>query len=339
MHLPGGTIQFITPLLALGLFAPNGTAQAIKLSNPSFELPAFAAPNGGYPADPNAYGNATSWVDGYYTGTGTSWTIGAASAGAINPGPIGYGYKGVARTGQQVGYTATYNGYGQGMAQILTVSLKPNTHYDLKGFVGNPVAYNGTSKVNYRMELLAAGTLLASTSGSVTADTWTPVHVSYTSGATATGTLEIRLVAPDSGTTDLEINWEDISLMSCAAAASQSNYGAGLKGKNGVPGIRLSAAPKFGASVSLQAANSSGATAAGMIVIGVSSLTVPFLGGTLLVAPLEIVSVSVPSAGLSLPFKIPAACTVAFYLQTLQLDSAAVAGVSMSEGLKLQFGL
>lgn len=339
MRIQNQVCLLTSAALGLALFTPNGTAQAITINNPGFEQPVFSAPNGGYPSDPSAYGNATSWSDGYYTGTGTTWTLGAADSGAINPGPTNYGYGGNARTGQQISYTDNYAGYGQGLSQILTTSIKPNTHYDLRAFAAYPVVYNGAGNVDYRLELLAGGSVLASTSGSVSTDTWTPVQVGFTSGATATGMLEIRLVATDMSVTGWEINWDDVSLTSCAVSASSTNYGTGLTGTRGIPTLLTSGAPKFGAKLTLMSSNSWPLPTAGLILIGISAAKAPFLGGTLLVTPLDAIGVSLSGKGMSVPFTVPSGCVLPLYLQVLQLDSGAAAGVSMTPGLRIQFGL
>lgn len=336
MRIHDTKLWLMSGAFGLSLFASNGTAQSIAIVNPGYELPVYSAPNGGYPSDPKAYGDATNWTDGYYTGTGTRWTVGAAGSGNINPGPTGYGYKGVAHGGEQCAYTTSYTGYGQGLAQILTTTLQANTTYHLRAVVGYPLTYNVTGTAKYSFELLAGGVLLASTSGSIAVEKWTPVLVSFTSGSTGGGNLEIRIVSTDVGNIGTEMNWDSVTLDSCKASAT--NYGKGLTGTNGVPTLSTSAAPKFGASISLLGSNSSGSTAVGAIVIGLAPATLPFLGGTLNVSPLVVVNVSVPSGGLVLPFKVPAECMSAVYLQLLQLDSGASAGLAMTPGLRIMYG-
>ncbi|MEE2886565.1 MAG: hypothetical protein VX951_03950 [Planctomycetota bacterium] len=119
-------------------------------------------------------------------------------------------------------------------------------------------------------------------------------------------------------------------------AARTGNYGTGLAGTNGVPTLTTSAPPVFGKSIGLLGSNSSGVAASGLLITGLQSISVPFLGGMLLADTTILTPVAVPVAGFSLPVTIPTlACGLSVYLQALQLDQAAVAGVSMSPGLRL----
>ena len=114
------------------------------------------------------------------------------------------------------------------------------------------------------------------------------------------------------------------------------NYGAGLAGTNGVPTLTTSAPPVFGQSIGLQGSNSSGVAASGLLITGLQSISVPFLGGMLLADTTILTPMVISAGGFSLPVTIPTIpCGIAVYLQALQLDQAAVAGVSMSPGLQL----
>ena len=121
--------------------------------------------------------------------------------------------------------------------------------------------------------------------------------------------------------------------------ASASKYGIGLAGKNGVPTLTASAAPKFGASITVTASNSSGVLTSGLVLLGVDSMSLQFLGGKLLVAPLVQTYLPVPASGLVLPFTVPSGPCQTLYIQALQLDATATFGVSMSPGLRLALGL
>lgn len=125
-------------------------------------------------------------------------------------------------------------------------------------------------------------------------------------------------------------------ISSCEASAT--NYGTGLAGKNGIPTLTASAAPKFGTKITVTGSNSSGATATGLVLLGVSPFSLDFLGGKLLVAPLVQTYLSMPAGGLVLPFTVPSGPCQTLYLQVLQLDAAATHGVSMSPGLRLDLG-
>jgi len=129
-----------------------------------------------------------------------------------------------------------------------------------------------------------------------------------------------------------------VGIVGCPASAS--NYGAGLAGLNGIPTLAASAAPKVATSINVNMSNASGASASAMLVIGLSSVSAPLLGGTLLVNPFVVFGFPLPAAGASIPWNnIPAnpACN-SIYLQLLHLDTGATYGLAMSPGLKLDAG-
>lgn len=63
-----------------------------------------------------------------------------------------------------------------------------------------------------------------------------------------------------------------------------------------------------------------------------------FLGGKLLVSPLLQTPLPIPVGGLVLSYTVPSGICQTFYLEALQLDSAAARGVSMSQGSKFTLG-
>jgi hypothetical protein len=128
--------------------------------------------------------------------------------------------------------------------------------------------------------------------------------------------------------------------------AQTSNYGQGLAGTNGIPTLTTNARPVYGTTVNILMSNSSGVASVGLIVLSQTRASVPFLGGTLLTNPTFLGYVTLPAGGLTLPAPIPdlsALCPVVphllvFYVQLLQIDSAAPAGVSFSPGMRLEIG-
>jgi len=121
--------------------------------------------------------------------------------------------------------------------------------------------------------------------------------------------------------------------------AGSSFYGRGLAGSNGVPTLTVSGPPKYGASVSLVLSNSAGQATPGLLLAGLRESTIPFLGGVLLATPLLQLGVAIPATGLQIPFTAPGPlCEIPVCLQLLQLDSGAKAGLSMTRGLRLDFG-
>ena len=133
-----------------------------------------------------------------------------------------------------------------------------------------------------------------------------------------------------------EITINGIGSPSCVPFAV--NYGTGLAGQNGIPTFTASAPPKFGTTINLMVSNSSGAVTAGLLIVGTSSASIPFLGGTLLAVPLLTVSVPVPANGLVLSVAVPGNTCLSLCAQVLLRDAAATNGVSMTPGLQLDLG-
>lgn len=142
--------------------------------------------------------------------------------------------------------------------------------------------------------------------------------------------------------------------------ASATQYGLGTKGtarggRGGhyggtscAPAISLTDHPVLGSKVSLTAENSSGAPSSAMVLIGVSTLTQPFLQGNLLVLPLLVLPVPMPFTigtgmyftqdhELQIPLTMPAT-PATVYVQVLQLDAMAAGGVSFTAGLRIEVG-
>ncbi|MFO0981699.1 MAG: FG-GAP-like repeat-containing protein [Planctomycetota bacterium] len=126
--------------------------------------------------------------------------------------------------------------------------------------------------------------------------------------------------------------------------ASWSNYDKGWPGTKGVPSFTASQSPVICSSITLDIANSRGATTAGTLFIGLAAGDLPTAwGGRILVLPpWTLVSLVVPTAGLSLPVDV--LCDSSYlglkvYLQVLESDPGASAGVAFTPGLLLVHGL
>jgi hypothetical protein len=126
------------------------------------------------------------------------------------------------------------------------------------------------------------------------------------------------------------------------SVASWSNYGSGWSGSQGVPGLFALSNPVVGQTLSVDLLNSAIVPTTGLLLIGVSSASIPTnKGGTLLVDPLLLVPVSIPSGGLTLTASIPDDPSLYgfnLYLQGLEIDSGASKGISFTPGLDLLFG-
>ncbi|MEW6743656.1 MAG: S8 family serine peptidase [Planctomycetota bacterium] len=132
-------------------------------------------------------------------------------------------------------------------------------------------------------------------------------------------------------------NWPE----GCETPASWTNYGAGLAGTLGIPGLAPDSNPVLGSTITLNVGNSLGATTPGAFLIGFSAASLPGFGGIVLVDPAIIVTVVIPGAGLAAPGDIPAdpgLCGLHLYLQVLESDPGAVQDVSMTPGLELVLG-
>jgi Tol biopolymer transport system component len=124
--------------------------------------------------------------------------------------------------------------------------------------------------------------------------------------------------------------------------AAWTNYGTGFPGTNGIPGLTATSNPLLGTTTTLDVGNSLGSWSAGLLLIGFAPASVPTkYGGTILVdQPLFFPFVVWP-AGSSLPLDVPADPLLTFvsgYLQVVETDAGAAAGLSFSPGLALTLG-
>jgi subtilisin family serine protease len=138
------------------------------------------------------------------------------------------------------------------------------------------------------------------------------------------------------------LNFANALATMCPTPASATNYGAGYPGTLGIPGLTTSAPPVLGLSFDVEIGNSLGATTPGLLLAGFSTASIPTsAGGTLLVAPLLVLLVSIDAAGTSLPAELPAdpgLCGVHLYLQVLERDAGAAHKLSFTPGLDLELG-
>ncbi len=128
--------------------------------------------------------------------------------------------------------------------------------------------------------------------------------------------------------------------LSCPSAAAV--YGSGFAGTLGVPTLALTGEPALGATVTLTADNSVGATTNRLLLLGFAATSVVLRSGaTLLVdQPLQL-PITLPAAGFvdadTLPDD-PALCFLELFLQVVQIDAGAVGGLSFTQGLELRVG-
>ncbi len=129
---------------------------------------------------------------------------------------------------------------------------------------------------------------------------------------------------------------------SCGVDASWSNYGSGFPGKNGVPSLTAQNDPVLGTTLYVDLGSSATAWTIAAILVGDHEASIPMRkGGDLLVVPLIVSIIALPSWGTTLDEDIdddPLLCGLEFFAQTLIVDPGAAKGQSASAGLKLVLG-
>ncbi len=162
-----------------------------------------------------------------------------------------------------------------------------------------------------------------------------PVRVNLTSYNDVT---RVELV----GITDAGgLGWDDF-VFCLGSSASSANYGAGFPGTLGVPALVAQGRPILGAPFTLTIGNSLGAATPGMLIVGLAQASIATnKGGTILVAPLLWIPLSIPAPDLSLTDTLPSdpqLCGVAVDFQAIELDAGAAHGWSFTAGLELHLG-
>jgi len=137
------------------------------------------------------------------------------------------------------------------------------------------------------------------------------------------------------------LGWDDFAFC-LGSSASWTNYGAGFPGTLGVPSLVAQDRPILGGSVTITLGNSLGTTTPALLVLGLAQASIPTTkGGTILVAPLLWIPLSLPPAGQPLAGSLPSdpqLCGVAVDFQGLELDAGAAFGYSFTAGLELRLG-
>ncbi|MCA8942320.1 MAG: hypothetical protein KDB80_07135 [Planctomycetes bacterium] len=133
----------------------------------------------------------------------------------------------------------------------------------------------------------------------------------------------------------------------CHNAGVQSiweNYGQGVAGCNGIPGLTMSGVPKLQTDPIIIIDNQGPPLTCGLFWSWTQGeLYVPFLGGDILVGLPIIVAVTytVPDGGFDFACAISSDCSQIgweLYLQLLCIDGCSPAGFSMSRGLRFRIG-
>jgi hypothetical protein len=126
-------------------------------------------------------------------------------------------------------------------------------------------------------------------------------------------------------------------------SATATSYGNGHPGTLGVPSLTAQSDPGIGTTFTAAVTNSRGVTTTGLVIVGFTQINVPTsAGGTLLVAPFEVLPIPIPATGASLSGAIPndpGLLGVVVDLQVLELDPGAAHGLSFTAGLELLIGV
>jgi hypothetical protein len=137
------------------------------------------------------------------------------------------------------------------------------------------------------------------------------------------------------------LGWDDF-VFCLGSSAAWANYGAGFPGTFGVPALVSQNRPILGGPLTLTVGNSLGAPTPALLVVGLAQASIPTnKGGTILVAPLLWIPLSVPPAGQSLAGSLPndpQLCGTAVDFQGLELDAGSTSGFSFTAGLELRLG-
>jgi WD40 repeat protein len=128
----------------------------------------------------------------------------------------------------------------------------------------------------------------------------------------------------------------------CPTSATWSNYGTGFPGTNGIPSFTSRVNPAYGATVTLDLANSSNQLTVALLMIGFQKALVPTgKGGDLLVVPSLNYLVPLTLNGSSFSGYLPpdeAICGVELFAQAIEIDPGAAKGLSFTAGLDLLLG-
>jgi hypothetical protein len=191
---------------------PSVLAGSLTIINHGFES--------GLMDEENYLGTTSDWQSGRYdVNDAAVWIADNQDAVIYRPTTGEYTDPGVVPEGEKVAYVEGIAGFDNGIRQVLASKLAPNLIYTLNVAIGNPALYNVPPPApDYRIEFLAGGVLLASSTGSPPADdsAFGIVAVTYSSGsspALAGQPLEIRLITVVDPRDDAyEVDFDDVRL-------------------------------------------------------------------------------------------------------------------------------
>ena len=259
-NISSRTVLVLSLAVAILGFAGSAAWAAVPVGivNAGFENPVLT--------DGDWQGTIPNWGQGWYNLTPpavpTVWVAVNLNgdAGVYNVSTSEY-TSGTAPEGLNMAFADGYAGYDYGINQVLlgaTSKLQKDATYVLSATVGNPFLYNDALAPNYRIELVAGGTVLASATGASPVDdtTWATPSLTYNSGAAPAQLgqqLEIRLIAAnDARDAGYEVDFDAVSLNATYAHPISDPDGAYSLIPSGSLSLNGSGSlPKDGSSISL----------------------------------------------------------------------------------------
>lgn len=225
-------------------------ATPITINNAGFE-------NGSLPLAGNGFSSQVVFGSALSPSGGTlpdwTWTYSSldTAAGLFAPSPGGNNWTSTWWSGNNIGYLQVTDGFAIYLAQTLNATLMNDSTYTFSALIGNR---SFSPYANYSLQLLAGGTLLASSGNNAAASGNTSGFDSliYNSGAAnpfAGQTLSIRIqsigAAGSTRAVPTEVFFDDISLdvvsNSSSAVPEPSTWAAACLG---LAGIVLSRRPR-----------------------------------------------------------------------------------------------
>lgn len=331
-------LQIVT-LCTLSAFACAAQATPIPVANHSFEAPAIPAGTFATTAPPPGW-----------TGYGPL-NYGARTIGVLHPAtttlyavPPPHGVNtGVVFLMDDQSNQLFFARREAGLQQTFTEGLRTGRRYTLTVEVGNiandvaaPFLFGGFP--GYRVELQAGGVVIAADANTLlpAEGRFVTSRVQVDIGAThpqAGLPLRIRLVNLNAAP-GIEVNFDDVRLES-EPIATWSDLGFALAGSNGPPQLAGSGALRTNATNRF-AATSVARSAPAVLVLGVSAVTLPIFGGTLVPSPDVILPLSIDVAGhgaFAFTQGAPMAPGTRIYAQAWILDAAGPAGLAASNAV------
>ncbi len=335
MNFLAARMTVAVALLVSASSSPNDARAQNLIPDGSFELGVFPAPCGIQGVLVDTWFQASQVTQPADTYTMDCQVLPGLDHGAFQ------NFSGLTGAADGVRFSAGWSTGPESFGTTLSSTLSAGQRYRLSAYFTKSHPHAGT--VGYDVYISPAQTLGGVAVGNIGSgakeDTWTFDCLEFV----AQSVSGPYFVLSPAGTNSY-IGTDDWVL---AQTQSVLHYGAGLPGSGGyTPNLELLGCPLMGRSVTLQLTDGLGG-APGLLVVGSTATSLSFAGGTLL-ASLGVLTFhvlpgtpGVPGEGaFALPAVVPAGTPsgLTAYLQCLYVDSGAVEGYSLSDGLKVTIG-